>query len=174
MRSSNKRSRNKNNRRSNNGGNPINRVFDSSGPEGRVRGTPQQIIEKYNSLAGDAQLAGDRIAHESFLQFAEHYQRILSTAQREMEERKEAQQKAHAQRQQNSEKQAEPKAADSGSGEQPDLGNVSTDALFPAEGGPSDLVETPESKAATKPARKPRRPRTPKPDTASEPADPAA
>ena len=29
-------------------GNILNRVFDSSGPEGKVRGTPQQIIDKYN------------------------------------------------------------------------------------------------------------------------------
>jgi hypothetical protein len=37
-------------------GNIVNRVFDSSGPEGKVRGTPQQIIDKYNQLARDAQL----------------------------------------------------------------------------------------------------------------------
>ena len=54
MRTSNKsRSRNKNNNRRQNPGNVINRVFDSSGPEGRVRGTPQQIIDKYQSLFFD-------------------------------------------------------------------------------------------------------------------------
>ena len=64
MRTSNKsRSRNKNNNRRQNPVNVINRVFDSSGPEGRVRGTPQQIIYKYQSLASDAMLACDRIAH---------------------------------------------------------------------------------------------------------------
>ncbi|MEO1918804.1 MAG: DUF4167 domain-containing protein, partial [Paracoccaceae bacterium] len=63
MRPSNKsRSRNKNNNRrnNNNSGNVVNRVFDSAGPEGRVRGTPQQIIEKYRSLAHDALMADDR------------------------------------------------------------------------------------------------------------------
>ncbi|MEC7257215.1 MAG: DUF4167 domain-containing protein, partial [Pseudomonadota bacterium] len=56
MRSSKSRSRSKSNRnRPNSGGNVVNRVFDSSGPEGKVRGTPQQIIEKYNQLARDAQ-----------------------------------------------------------------------------------------------------------------------
>jgi len=40
----------------------MNRVFDSSGPEGKVRGTPQQIIDKYNQLARDAQLSNDRVA----------------------------------------------------------------------------------------------------------------
>jgi hypothetical protein len=68
--------------RRNGGGNIINRVFDSAGPDGKVRGTPQQIIDKYLGLARDAQLAGDRVATESFLQHAEHYSRMLGEAQR--------------------------------------------------------------------------------------------
>ena len=74
MRSSKSRSRgnkNRNNRPS--GGNIVNRVFDSSGPDGKVRGTPQQIIEKYTQLHRDAQLSGDRVAAENFAQHAEHY-----------------------------------------------------------------------------------------------------
>ncbi|MBU7321162.1 DUF4167 domain-containing protein, partial [Paenibacillus oleatilyticus] len=47
MRPSKSRSRSKSNR-SRSMGNIVNRVFDSSGPEGKVRGTPQQIIDKYN------------------------------------------------------------------------------------------------------------------------------
>ncbi|MEQ9055178.1 MAG: DUF4167 domain-containing protein, partial [Roseovarius confluentis] len=58
MRSSKSRSRNKSNRNRSPQGNVVNRVFDSSGPEGKVRGTPQQIIDKYNQLARDAQLSG--------------------------------------------------------------------------------------------------------------------
>ncbi|MEM9268811.1 MAG: DUF4167 domain-containing protein, partial [Pseudomonadota bacterium] len=81
MRSSNKsRSRNKNNNRNRNVGNIINRVFDSAGPEGKVRGTPQQIIEKYQTLARDAQLSGDRVAAENFQQHSEHYARMLAEA----------------------------------------------------------------------------------------------
>ena len=96
MRTSNKsRSRNKNNNRRQNPGNVINRVFDSSGPEGRVRGTPQQIIDKYQSLASDAMLAGDRIAHENFLQHSEHYSRLLVVAQKELDAKREQQQKQH-------------------------------------------------------------------------------
>ena len=103
MRTSNKsRSRNKNNNRRQNPGNVINRVFDSSGPEGRVRGTPQQIIDKYQSLAGDAMLAGDRIAHENFLQHSEHYSRLLVVAQKELDSKREQQQKQHENRSQNS------------------------------------------------------------------------
>lgn len=72
------RSRGRGNRKSN--GNAANRVYDSAGPEGKVRGTPQQIIDKYLTLARDAQTAGDRVGAENFLQHAEHYQRILSQA----------------------------------------------------------------------------------------------
>ena len=83
MRPSNKsRNRNRNNRRVTSG-NIVNRVFDSSGPEGRVRGTPQQVIEKYSALAHDAHLSGDRVAAENFMQHSEHYSRLLSEAQKE-------------------------------------------------------------------------------------------
>lgn len=91
MRSSKSRSRNKSNRQRSLG-NIVNRVFDSSGPEGKVRGTPQQIIDKYLTLARDAQLSNDRVAEQSFLQHAEHYTRMLGEAQREMAERQQQQQ----------------------------------------------------------------------------------
>jgi hypothetical protein len=85
MRSSKSRSRSKSNRQRSPMGNIVNRVFDSSGPEGKVRGTPQQIIDKYLALARDAQLGNDRVAAENFLQHAEHYARMLGEAQREQE-----------------------------------------------------------------------------------------
>jgi len=77
-------SNNNNQRRSM--GNIINRVFESAGPDGKVRGTPQQIIDKYQALARDAQLAGDRVAAESYLQHSEHYGRLLGEAQRQQVE----------------------------------------------------------------------------------------
>ena len=80
--SSKSRNRNRNNRRASSG-NLINRVFESAGPDGKVRGTPQQVIEKYSVLAHDAQLSGDRVAAENFMQHSEHYNRILSEAQKE-------------------------------------------------------------------------------------------
>lgn len=69
-------------------GNVVNRVFESAGPEGKVRGTPQQIIDKYLTLARDAQTSGDRVMSENFLQHAEHYQRILLEAQGYRDERR--------------------------------------------------------------------------------------
>ena len=81
------RNKNRNNGRRPNPGNVINRVFDSAGPEGKVRGTPQQIIDKYQSLAHDSQLSGDRVSAENFQQHSEHYARILLEAQKEIAEK---------------------------------------------------------------------------------------
>jgi hypothetical protein len=92
MRSSKARSRSKSNR-NRSVGNVVNRVFDSSGPEGKVRGTPQQIIDKYGQLARDASLSNDRVAYENFQQHAEHYTRLLSEAQREQDARREQQER---------------------------------------------------------------------------------
>ncbi len=62
------------------GGVPLNRnhVFDSSGPEIRIRGTAQQLFEKYLQLGRDATSGGDRVTAEAFFQHAEHYFRILN------------------------------------------------------------------------------------------------
>lgn len=63
------------------GGIPLNRnhVFDSNGPDVRVRGTAQQLFEKYLQLGRDATGSGDRVTAESYFQHAEHYFRILNT-----------------------------------------------------------------------------------------------
>ncbi len=141
MRQPNKnRSRNKNNRNKSMG-NVTNRVFDSAGPEGKVRGTPSQIIEKYQTLARDAQLSGDRVNAENFLQHSEHYTRLLAEAQRQQDAQNAKREQEQAERQQQREQQrddAEPEpAAAEASGE-------------------SDLVETPEQEAP-KPRRRRRR-----------------
>lgn len=56
-----------------------NKVFDSNGPDVRIRGTAYQIVEKYLGLAKDSASAGDRVLAESYLQYAEHYQRVISS-----------------------------------------------------------------------------------------------
>jgi hypothetical protein len=58
--------------------NPRVQTFDSNGPDVRIRGNALQINEKYLTLARDAQGAGDRVLAESYLQHAEHYQRMLN------------------------------------------------------------------------------------------------
>ncbi len=167
MRSSKSRSRNKPNRNNNNNrsvGNVINRVFDSSGPEGKVRGTPQQIIEKYNQLAQDAQLAGDRVATENFQQHAEHYLRILAVAQREQDTRREEQERQNRERQVERDRdrvkrQEREASADPSEISQPDMVEP---APQPHEQADSNLVETPESQPSQPPKRV-HKPRSKKP-----------
>ncbi len=197
MRSSKSRSRNKNNRNRNNNslGNVVNRVFDSNGPEGKVRGTPQQIIDKYNQLARDAALGNDRVATENFQQHAEHYTRMLADAQREQDQRREQQERENRERQalrdreraerdqQNAQNasggqddQPRPRKSpqrDPGQGEQPDVLDLGGD-----DDGPG-IVETPEARAETQPdvaaEEKPKKPRAPrKPRKKPEPPAEAA
>lgn len=61
--------------------NPVNRSYDSNGPDARVRGTASQVYEKYQALARDAMSAGDRVMAENYQQHAEHYFRILQSFQ---------------------------------------------------------------------------------------------
>src|SRR6266508_870996 len=63
------------------GGNPINRVYESNGPDVKVRGTAQTIADKYLQLGRDAQASGDNVMAENFYQHGEHYLRILAAAQ---------------------------------------------------------------------------------------------
>ena len=53
-----------------------NTVIESSGPNGRLRGSVSQLNEKYISLASDASSSDDHILAESFFQFADHYYRL--------------------------------------------------------------------------------------------------
>ena len=59
-----------------------NQVFDSNGPNMRVRGTAHQIFDRYLAMAREAETGGDRVAAESYYQHAEHYFRI-NNARRE-------------------------------------------------------------------------------------------
>jgi hypothetical protein len=54
-------------------------VFDSNGPDVRIRGTAHQVYEKYVALAKDAASIGDIIVAENYSQHAEHYQRIINS-----------------------------------------------------------------------------------------------
>ena len=135
MRSPKSRSRSKQNRNNNRPvGNVLNRVFDSSGPEGKVRGTPQQIIDKYNQLARDAQLSNDRVATENFQQHAEHYLRLLAHAQKEQEARREQQEKENRGRNGDRERNRIENGPDTSGGNVSDL-EKDTNATSGADGG---------------------------------------
>jgi Domain of unknown function (DUF4167) len=72
------RGRNNNHRKSHN---PMARVFESNGPDVKIRGNPSHIAEKYIQLARDAQASGDPVAAENYYQHAEHYYRVIASAQ---------------------------------------------------------------------------------------------
>jgi len=55
--------------------------------DSRARGNAAQMIEKYRNLARDAQLSGDRVQTEYYLQFADHYFRVLSDFRARQEEK---------------------------------------------------------------------------------------
>lgn len=61
--------------------NPMSRVFESNGPDVKIRGNPAHIAEKYVQLARDAQTSGDPISAENYFQHAEHYFRLIAAAQ---------------------------------------------------------------------------------------------
>ena len=54
--------------------------------DNRQRGNAAQLLEKYKSLARDAQLAGDRVQTEYYLQYADHYFRVLEDSRSRFEE----------------------------------------------------------------------------------------
>ena len=74
-------------RPNNNGGgnrkgpNPLTRSYESNGPDVKIRGNAHHVAEKYLQLARDAQSSGDPVAAESYLQHAEHYFRLIASAQ---------------------------------------------------------------------------------------------
>lgn len=77
---------NRQNRRFNNRNNrPTQTIYrntclDSSGPAGKLRGTPLQLNEKYAALAKDAATANDMILAEQYRQYADHYMRLQNIA----------------------------------------------------------------------------------------------
>ena len=83
----NKRMRNRNNNNQNRndgnrrGQNPMTRVFESNGPDIKIRGTASHVAEKYVQLARDARSSGDPVAAENYYQHAEHYFRLIAAAQ---------------------------------------------------------------------------------------------
>jgi hypothetical protein len=68
---------NNNNRRSHN---PLTRVYESNGPDVKIRGTAHHVAEKYLQLARDSQSSGDPVSAENYFQHAEHYFRLIATA----------------------------------------------------------------------------------------------
>jgi len=132
----NKRSRGRNNN-NNNGGrknvNPLQRSYESNGPDVKVRGNPATIAEKYVQLARDAQTSGDSVAAENYFQHAEHYFRIISAAQAQSQARQEQQAKERASNEQQAEASA-PSSDNAPATEQTENANNSGENSPVAEG----------------------------------------
>jgi hypothetical protein len=75
------RSNNNNNNNNRKSSNPLTRVYESNGPDVKIRGSASHVAEKYIQLARDAQTSGDPVAAENYYQHAEHYFRMIATAQ---------------------------------------------------------------------------------------------
>jgi hypothetical protein len=73
-------------RRSYNGNRPFqpqqqrSQTYDSNGPSVRIRGSAQQLFERYVALAREAAISGDPIAAENLYQHAEHYFRLANAS----------------------------------------------------------------------------------------------
>jgi hypothetical protein len=110
----NKRMRNRNNNNNNNnnnnrrGQNPMTRVFESNGPDIKIRGTASHLAEKYVQLARDARSSGDPVAAENYYQHAEHYFRLIAAAQEQFRQ---------SQPQQQQQPRTEGEMSDDGSGD---------------------------------------------------------
>jgi hypothetical protein len=66
----------------NGGGQQLNRI------DSRARGNAPQLLEKYRKLAQDAHLNGDRVTAEYYLQFADHYFRVLADSRVRQDEQR--------------------------------------------------------------------------------------
>ena len=183
------RGNNNNNRK---GPNPLTRSYESNGPDVKIRGTAQQVADKYTALARDAQSSGDRVIAENYLQHAEHYNRLIAAAQAQQQsqqqntrdnreddedEREERQQDQETQRSSSPQRQQ----VDDGSGPQPVLEDMPAEVALKdrrngrgngvkangaseaGEDATSKPVEqTSEASEAEAPAPKPRRTRRPR------------
>ena len=132
----NKRMRNRNNNNNNNnnrrGQNPMTRVFESNGPDIKIRGTASHIAEKYLQLARDANSSGDRVMAESYLQHAEHYFRIMAAQQQ-------AQQQFQQQQQNNGQQRAP------GQGDQPQVEGANPQFSMNEQGAEEEQGEEAEA-----------------------------
>lgn len=136
----------------NNNPNP-NRHYESNGPDVRIRGSAQQILDKYLQYARDAQTSGDRVKAEALFQHAEHYARIVALFEKQKEEarlereaREAAKAEERAQREAERAAQAESEEGAASDSDQPVTEGAATEDGAEASDGP-------------KPRRRSRKPR---------------
>jgi hypothetical protein len=125
--------------------NRINHVFESTGPDGRVRGTAQQLVEKYTSLARDAHASGDPVLMLNYYQHAEHYQRLYTEI---MEENATFEREREAQRAQYNQQPT----VEGDANFAPDTGNTGDGANRPADSASQPDAQQAQQRAPRAPA----------------------
>jgi len=135
----NKRMRNRNNSNRNDGNrrgqNPMTRVFESNGPDIKIRGTASHVAEKYVQLARDARSSGDPVAAENYYQHAEHYFRLIAAAQ---EQFRQNQPQPRTDNEMASEEGEEEEESFSSFGQEPGFVPLQQQPLVPRDNNPRD------------------------------------
>jgi hypothetical protein len=132
MRNRNSNNNNNNNRR---GQNPMTRVFESNGPDIKIRGTASHVAEKYVQLARDARSSGDPVAAENYYQHAEHYFRLIAAAQ---EQFRQNQPQPRTENEMPSEDGDDDSESFSHFGQEPGFVPVQPQPFIPRDSGPRD------------------------------------
>lgn len=132
------------NRRGGGGHNPLTRVYESNGPDVKIRGTAHHIAEKYLQLARDAQSSGDPVSAESYLQHAEHYFRLIAAAQQQL-----AQQNPNYQQQ--SIQRSDTEGGDEDEGDEGDGGDQRFQSPFPEQPQQQQHAPRPQPQNAPQP-----------------------
>jgi len=136
----------------NNNPNP-NRHYESNGPDVRIRGSAQQILDKYLQYARDAQTSGDRVKAEALFQHAEHYARIVAVFEKQKEEarlEREAREAAKA------EERAQREAERAAQAESEDGGEIVAEESGDESAAPEEGIEASETPKPRRRSRKPR------------------
>jgi Domain of unknown function (DUF4167) len=134
----NQRNRNRNRRNtgsgSGGGGSGNNKVFDSNGPDIKLRGTTQTVAEKYMQLGRDAQSSGDSVMAENYYQHAEHYYRLWAASQPAGH----SLQMSRRLGEEELDDESDDQAGGEEEGEAPVLEAGATDSTQPADGNPAE------------------------------------
>ncbi len=160
------------------GGNQLNRI------DSRARGNAPQLLDKYKKLAQDAQHHGDRVQAEYYLQFADHYLRVIADNKARQDEARAKRQEERGQSGEDGDEdedgenrrrsrrprsrrdeQANDQQSDSDNGAEADAGDVSSDDVGEEE--PKRRTRKPRGEGQSEgrtTRRKPREPRKPKSD----------
>lgn len=154
----NNRGRGRNNNNNRKPSNPLSRSYDSTGPDVKVRGNAQTVAEKYMTLARDAQSSGDRVMAENYLQHAEHYNRIVTQGQAQIQERQ--QRDDAAREQQEREQQEKTAVAAENTDEESEAADATTENADASDVAQSaDSEEKPRRNQRRRAAPRQRRPR---------------